>query len=107
MTVANSSILGISAAAFSINSAHMKDSDETEKFFNLRTKHTNNPLIGFLNINSLRNKTTDFRFVMERCLLDISVIEETKLSSVFLTESFLTSNYQKPIRQDRNEFGGA
>ena len=43
---------------------------------------------------------------MERCLPDILVIEETKLSSEFKTESLLINNYQKPIRRDRNEFGG-
>ena len=63
-------------------------------------------MIGFLNINSLRNKITDLRLVMERCLPDILVIEETKLNSDFKTESFLINNYQKPIRRDRNEFGG-
>ena len=31
---------------------------------------------------------------------------ETKLSSDFKTEIFLVNNYQKPIRRDRNEFGG-
>ena len=69
-------------------------------------KNPNNSLISFLNINSVRSKITDLRFVMERCLPDIMVIEETKLSSEFKTESFLINNYQKPIRPDRNEFRG-
>ena len=43
---------------------------------------------------------------MERCLPDILVIEETKLNLDFKTEAFLIKNYQKPIRRDRNEFGG-
>ena len=72
----------------------------------MRIKNQNTPLIGFLNVNSLRNKITDLRLVMERCLPDILVIEETKLNSDFKTESFLINNYQKPIRRDRNEFGG-
>ena len=76
------------------------------EIFNLRTKNPNTPLIGFLNINSLRNKITDLRLVMERCLPDVLVIEETKLNSDFKTEIFLINNYQKPIRRDRNEFGG-
>ena len=57
-------------------------------------------------MNSLRNKITDLRLVMERCLPDVLVIEETKLNSDFKTEIFLINNYQKPIRRDRNEFGG-
>ena len=83
-----------------------ENSNEIEDFFNLRTKSPNNSLIGFLTINSLRNKITDLRIVMERCLPDILVIEETKLSSEFKTESFLIHSYQKPNRRDRNEFGG-
>ena len=43
---------------------------------------------------------------MEKCLPDILVIEETKLNSDFKTETFLINNYQKPIRRDRNAFGG-
>ena len=43
---------------------------------------------------------------MERCLPDVLVIEETKISSDFKTETFLVNNYQKPMRRDRNEFGG-
>ena len=76
------------------------------EIFDLRTKNPNNPLIGFLNINSLRNKIIDLRLVMERCLPDILVIEETKLNSDLKTEIFLINNYQRPIRRDRNEFGG-
>ena len=48
----------------------------------------------------------DLRKVVKKCLPDILVIEETKLNSGFKTENFLINNYQKPIRRDRNEFGG-
>ena len=60
-----------------------------EEFFNLRIKNPNNLLIGFLNINSLRTKITDLRLVMERCLPNILVIEETKLNSDFKLSPFL------------------
>ena len=43
---------------------------------------------------------------MERCLPDVLVIGETKISSDFKTETFLVNNYQKPMLRDRNEFGG-
>ena len=42
----------------------------------------------------------------ERCLPDVLVIEETKLSKDFKTELFVMNNYQYPMRRDRNEFGG-
>ena len=74
----------------SLTSPHPCSSIENENFdigeiFELRTKNLNNPFIGFLNINSLRNKITDLRLIMERCLPDILVIEETKLNSDFKT----------------------
>ena len=37
--------------------------------------------IGFLNINSLRNKIIELRVLMERYLPDVLVIEETKPNS--------------------------
>ena len=63
-------------------------------------------MINFLDINSLRNKITDLRLVMERCLPDIFVIDKIKLNSEFKTKSFLINVYQKPTRRDSNEFGG-
>ena len=70
VTLANSSSLCISSTAFSLNSMHMTTPNEIEELFNLRTKNPNNPLIGFLNSNSLRNKITDMRFVMKgACLI--------------------------------------
>ena len=82
------------------------ESCEIEKLFSLRTKYHDHPLIGFLNINSLRNKIIDLRVIVERCLPDILVIGETKLGSDFRTENFLINEYQVPMRRDRNEFGG-
>ena len=80
--------------------------DEINRLFQLRTKHHNNPLLGFLNINSLRYKIVDLREVAEHCLPDVLVIEETKLNEDFKTELFVMNNYQYPMRRDRNEFGG-
>lgn len=79
---------------------------EIHRPFQLRTKYYKNPLLGFLNINSLRYKIVDLREVMERCLLDILVIEETKLNKDYKTELFVMNNYQYPMRRDRDEFGG-
>lgn len=96
-----------SSSVSSVKSMQQDISSDIGEIFELRTKNQNNPLIGFLKINSLRNKITDLKLVMERCLPDILVIEETKLNSDFKTEIFLVNNYQKPIRRDINEYGGA
>ena len=90
----------------SVKSMHENISSDIEEIFKLRTKYQNNPLIGFLNIKSLRNKIADLKLAMEKCLPDILVMEETKLSSDFKTEIFLVNNFQRSIRLDRNEFGG-
>ena len=82
------------------------DRNDIDKFFSLRAECAGNLLLGFLNINSLRNKITDVRMIAERCLPDVLLIEETKLNSDFKTESFLINNYKSPIRLDRSEFGG-
>ena len=61
----------------SVKSMYENISSDIEEIFKLRPKYQNNPLIGFLNINSLRNKITDLKLVMEKCLPDIL----TKISS--------------------------
>ena len=81
-------------------------SDDLENLFGLRVQYHNHPLIGFLNINSLRHKIVDLRVIVEKFLPDILVIEETKLNSEFKMKTFLMNNYQTPMRRDRNEFGG-
>ena len=42
----------------------------------LRLKYPRNPLIGYLNINSLRNKIIDVREMIGRLQLDYFVISE-------------------------------
>ena len=97
---------GSSFSVALVKSMQQDISTDIGEIFKLGTKNQSNPLIGFLNINSLRNKITDLKLVMERCLPDILVIEETKLNSDFKTEIFLVNNCQKPIRRDRNDFSG-
>ena len=79
---------------------------DLQNLFKLRTQYHNHPIIGFLNINSIRYKIIDLRIIIERFLPDILVIEETKLSSEFNNNAFLINNYKAPMRHDRDEFGG-
>ena len=41
-----------------------KDLSEMESFRNIRKKYFKNPLMGYLNINSLRNKIIDLREIV-------------------------------------------
>ena len=79
---------------------------DIDKLFDLRTKYRSNPLVCFLNINSIRNKIVDLRIIMERCLPDLLIVIETKLNETFKTETLLVNGYKKPIRRDRTEHGG-
>lgn len=79
----------------------------------LRSKYTNNPSIGYLNINSLRgNKFSQLQEMCKMGAIDILCIDETKLTSEMPTSRFYIEGYQyPPIRRDRicssqNSYGG-
>ena len=74
----------------------------------LRKEFANNPIIGYLNINSLRNKTVDLRQVLPESELDIITISETKLYDEFPNPQFNIEGYYNPaqLRRDRTIHGG-
>ena len=49
----------------------------------LRKEFVNNPVIGYINISSLRNKMVNLRKALYESELDIIAISETKLSDEF------------------------
>ena len=65
-----------------------------------------NPLPGYLNINSLRNKMIDVRELVGRLQLDYFVIDKTKLDSSFPSAQFHIGDYQIRNRRDRNKSRG-
>ena len=73
---------------------------------NLRLECCQNPLFGFLNINSLRNKIIDLREVIRELFLDYFVLSETKLDDSFPSVQFTTSDYEIRGRKDRNKHRG-
>ena len=107
LELSRASILSVSSKEFVTDVSFQSAlSDDIDKIFGLRVKYPNNPLVGFLNINILRNKIIHLRNIAEKCLPDVLLIEETKLSAEFKTEIFLLNNYEPPMRRDRNEHGG-
>ena len=50
-----------------------------------RLKYVNNPLIGNLNINSLRNNIVDLKEIILKLSLDYLVLSETKINQSFPT----------------------
>ena len=72
----------------------------------LRLKYPRNPFIGYLNINSLRNKIIDVREMIGRLQLDHFVISETKLDSSFPSAQFHIEDYEIRNRRYRDKSGG-
>ena len=64
------------------------------------------PLIGYLYINSLRNKIIDVRELIGRQQLDYFVISEAKLDSSFPSAQFHIGDNEMRKRRDRNKSGG-
>ena len=65
-----------------------------------------NPLIGYLNINSLRNQIIDTREMIGRQQLDHFVISETKSYSRSHSAQFYIGDNETRNRRDRDKSGG-
>ena len=72
----------------------------------LRIKNPNNPLIGYLNINSLRNKVVDLREILSNISPDYFVVAETKLDHSIPSKQLEIENYEIRNRKDRDKNGG-
>ena len=71
-----------------------------------RVKFHINPLLGQLNINSLRNKLADLRIIFKGLSLDCFVLNETKLDESFPTAQFTLEGYKIRSRKDGDKYGG-
>ena len=71
-----------------------------------RVKFHINPLLGQLNINSLRNKLADLRIIFKDLSLDCFVLSETKLDENFSTAQFNLEGYEIRSRKDRDKYSG-
>ena len=74
----------------------------------LQKKSSDNPIIGYLNINSLRYKVVDLRHALFESELDILAISETKSCDEFPGSQFVIESYYNPaqFRKDRTTHGG-
>ena len=71
-----------------------------------RLKHPKNQLIGYLNINSLRNKITDLRVIMKTLSLDYLILSETKIDESFPTSQFNVKVMKSELGVIEIKFGG-
>ena len=76
-----------------------------EEMKKLRLDYPKNIIIGYININSVRNKFEQFSYLMKD-LLDIIIIAETKLDSSFPSNPFTISGFRSPIRLDISSNSG-
>ena len=63
-----------------------------------RLKHVNNPLICYLDINSLRNKIVDLKEIFLEVSLNYLVLSETKIDQSFPTSQFDIKGYEVRAR---------
>ena len=73
----------------------------------VRKSYPNNPIIGYLNINTLQNKIISLREIIAKAPLDVFCVDETKLGDSFPNSQFILENFQfPPFCRDRNSKGG-
>ena len=97
--------------SFWLNHSHqtndLKFESDLEGLINLRRSYQNNPLIAYLNINSLQEKIVSLKEILKKTEIDVLCIDETKLDSSFPNHQFKIEKYQfLPLRTDRNFKGG-
>ena len=94
---------------FWLNESHQtNDFDcDIDGLINLRKTYPSNPLNGYININSLREKIVSLRELLSKASIDILRVDEKKLDASFPDHQFKISGYQFPrIRKYRNSKGG-
>ena len=82
------------------------DSD-LKKLKVLRVENNSNPIVAYLNINSLGEKINHLPEICKESPIDILCVDETRLDSSYPDAQFQINNYQfPPFRRDRNKYGG-
>ena len=92
-----------------LNKSHQTSDfhSDIDGLINLRKVYQNNPLIWYINLNSLIEKIVSLREVLSKASIDILCVDETKLDASFPDHQFRISGYQfRPLRRDRNSKGG-
>ena len=83
----------------------MTNDDDSETALRLnRSKYSKN-LFSYLNINSTRNKSDNFRAALLN-YVDIFIATETKINEPFPTAQFAIDGFHKPLRLDATDKSG-
>ena len=71
----------------------------------LRLANRKSLILGYINIDSIRNKIEQLKPILSNSL-DVITIAETKIDDTFPTSQFVIEDYMKPFRYDRGRYGG-
>ena len=81
--------------------------NDISSLINLRKDFSKNPILSYLNINSLGGKFDNLREFCFKTEVDILCIDETKIDPSYPDSQFHIDGYQfPPFRKDRNKHGG-
>ena len=73
----------------------------------LKGDNSKNPFLCYLNMNNLRYKITDLRYILKQTGIEIVAVSETKLSEEFPDSQFFINEYTFPTyRRDKNKHSG-
>ena len=78
---------------------------EIQKIKEIKQRHVKNITLGYININSIRNKFNDLKLVVKD-YIDILIIAETKIDASFPVSQFLIKEYNCPVRLDISDKSG-
>ena len=70
----------------------------------LKLENAHKIVIGHLNINSIRNKFDNLKYIIDNNV-DILLISETKLNETFPENQFIIHGFHPPYRRDRDDKG--
>ena len=79
--------------------------DARSKLKLLRLRNVGRVIIGYLNINSIRNRFDALRDIIA-ANIDVLMVAETKIDSSSPKGQFLIDGFAAPYRLDRNKDGG-
>ncbi|XP_056018787.1 uncharacterized protein LOC130054186 [Ostrea edulis] len=81
------------------------DHDIWENLVNVRKANPAKLICGYLNINSLAGKYDQIKDILQRNLIDMLFLAETKIDASYPDAQFVIDNYTM-WRADRNKHGG-
>ena len=106
LILANLSLNDTSIPNISENMSKSKSLDEPMSILSeLKEKNSERPIIAHLNINSVSSKFEPLASLIQDNI-DLLVVTESKLDDTFPQGQFNIDGFAKPIRLDRNRYGG-